>query len=87
MFELILLSPVASVDELSDALEALDALSVSVEDADAHTADEQALFGEPGMPPPQVGWARSRVVALFATEALALSAGGVLSAQDFFAGC
>ena len=34
MFELILLSPVASVDELSDALEALDALSVSVEDAE-----------------------------------------------------
>ncbi len=87
MFELILLSPVASVDELSDALEALDALSVSVEDADAHTADEQALFGEPGMPPPQAGWARSRVVALFATEALARSASSLLSAQDFFTDC
>jgi ribosomal protein L11 methyltransferase len=45
------------------------------------------LFGEPGMPPPQVGWARSRVVALFATEALAQDASDVLSAQDFFAGC
>ena len=87
MFELILLSPVASVDELSDALEALDALSVSVEDADAHTADEQALFGEPGMPPPQAGWVRSRVVALFACEALARHASGVLSVQNFFVGC
>lgn len=87
MFELILLAPVAEIEVLSDALEALDALSVSVEDADAHTAHEQALFGEPGMPPPCAGWARSRVVALFATEALARSASGLLSAQDFFAGC
>ena len=87
MFELILLAPVDEVETLSDALEALDALSVSVEDADAHTADEQALFGEPGMPPPQAGWARSRVVALFATGALAQSAGRVLFAQDFFAHC
>ena len=37
-----------------DALmDELGALSVSVEDADADTADEQALFGEPGMPAPQ----------------------------------
>ena len=87
MFELILLAPVDEVDTLSDALDALDALSVSVEDADAHTAAEQALFGEPGMPPPKAGWERSRIVALFATEALARDAAGVLSAQDFFAGC
>ena len=46
MFELILLAPVAQVESLCDALEALDALSVSVEDADAHTPAEQALFGE-----------------------------------------
>ncbi|MFZ3142158.1 50S ribosomal protein L11 methyltransferase [Polaromonas sp.] len=87
MFELILLAPVVQVETLSDALDALDALSVSVEDADAHTPAEQALFGEPGMPPPKAGWERSRIVALFATEALAKDAAEVLRAQDFFAGC
>ena len=45
--------PEAHVEDLSEALEALDALSVSVEDADAQTEHEQALFGEPGMPPPK----------------------------------
>ena len=68
MFELILLAPVDEVETLSDALDALDALSVSVEDADAQTPAEQALFGEPGMPPPKAGWERSRVVSLFQTE-------------------
>ncbi|UUZ70501.1 50S ribosomal protein L11 methyltransferase [Polaromonas sp. P2-4] len=87
MFELILLAPVDEVETLSDALDALDALSVSVEDADAQTPAEQALFGEPGMPPPKAGWERSRMVALFATEALARDAASVLEAQDFFAGC
>ncbi len=87
MFELILLAPVDSVEMLSDALDALDALSVSVEDADAHTPAEQALFGEPGMPPPKAGWERSRVVSLFATEALARDAAGVLALREFFAGC
>ena len=35
MFELGLVCPEASVTDISEALEALDALSVSVEDADA----------------------------------------------------
>ena len=87
MFELILLAPVAQVEILSEALDALDALSVSVEDADAQTPAEQALFGEPGMPPPKAGWERSRVVSLFSDEAGARDAATVLSAQDFFAGC
>ncbi|MGC1174336.1 50S ribosomal protein L11 methyltransferase [Polaromonas sp.] len=87
MFELILLAPVAQVETLSEALDALDALSVSVEDADAQTAAEQALFGEPGMPPPKAGWERSRVVSLFSEEAGARDAAVVLAAQDFFAGC
>ena len=43
MFELILLAPVDEVEILSEALDALDALSVSVEDADAQTPAEQAL--------------------------------------------
>ena len=87
MFELRLLVPEAAVEAVSDALEALDALSVSVEDADAQTDAEQALFGEPGMPPPKDGWQRSRVIALFATEPQARDAAVLLSAQDFFAGC
>ena len=87
MFELVLLVPESGVENVSDALDALDALSVSVEDADAHTDDEHALFGEPDMPPPKAGWNRSRVVSLFATEALALEAAELLKAQDFFADC
>ena len=87
MFELVLLVPESSVEAVSDALDALDALSVSVEDADAQTDHEQALFGEPDMPPPKAGWNRSRVVSLFATETLALDAAELLKAQDFFAGC
>ncbi len=87
MFELILLAPVDEVETLSDALDALDALSVSVEDADAQTPAEQALFGEPGMPPPKAGWERSRVVSLFQTEEQARNAAQLLSLQDFFAEC
>ncbi len=87
MFELSLLCPEERVDVLSDALDALDALSVSVEDADAQTPAEQALFGEPGMPPPKDGWQRSRMVALFAQESGAKEAATLLQAQDFFEGC
>ncbi|NBQ88308.1 MAG: 50S ribosomal protein L11 methyltransferase [Betaproteobacteria bacterium] len=87
MFELRLLASEPCVEPVGDALEALDALSVSVEDADAHTEAEQALFGEPGMPPPRAGWSRSRVVALFADEAQAQAAARLLVVQDFFAGC
>ena len=87
LFELVLLAPVDTVEILSEALDALDALSVSVEDADAHTPAEQALFGEPGMPPPKSGWERSRVVALFASEALAREASDLLALQAFFEGC
>lgn len=81
------MAPEDRVEMLGDALDALDALSVSVEDADAQTDAEQALFGEPGMPPPKEGWQRSRVIALFADEALAKEAASVLALQDFFEGC
>lgn len=87
MYELSLLCPEDRVDVLSDALDALDALSVSVEDADAQTPAEQALFGEPGMPPPKDGWQRSRMVALFAQETVARQAAVLLGAQDFFEDC
>jgi ribosomal protein L11 methyltransferase len=87
MFELRLMCPEDRVENLSDALDALDALSVSVEDADAKTDAEQALFGEPGMPAPKGGWNRSRVVALFETEEQAREAATLLQAQDFFDTC
>jgi ribosomal protein L11 methyltransferase len=87
MHELTLLCPRDKVDVLSEALEALDALSVSVEDADADSVSEQALFGEPGMPAPSEGWERSRLVAMFQSQDAAHEAARLLAAQDFFAGC
>nr|WP_180318059.1 50S ribosomal protein L11 methyltransferase [Delftia acidovorans] len=87
MFELSLLCPEDRVETVSDALDALDALSVSVEDADAQTEAEQALFGEPGMPPPKDGWQRSRLVALFPSQQAAEEARDLLLPQDFFEGC
>src|ERR1700751_2383849 len=55
-------------EALSDALLELGALSVSVEDADADTPDEQPLFGEPGLTPDRTAWQHSRVIALLAPE-------------------
>jgi len=81
------MSPEGRVEQLCDALDVLDALSVSVEDADAQTDAEQALFGEPGMPPPKEGWQRSRVISLFLGQEQAQAALQLLTAQDFFADC
>ncbi|MDR3100487.1 MAG: 50S ribosomal protein L11 methyltransferase [Paraburkholderia sp.] len=55
-------------EELSDALLELGALSVSVEDADADTPDEQPLFGEPGLTPERTAWQHSRVIALIGDD-------------------
>ena len=52
-------------EALADALLEYGALSVSIEDADAGTADERPQFGEPGAQT-QLGWERSRVLALVA---------------------
>ncbi len=87
MFELVLRCPQNQLGPLSDALDTLDALSVSVEDADAHTDAEEALFGEPGMPAPQEGWQRSMVCALYNSQALAKDALTILQQQEFFALC
>ena len=84
MFELTLRAPQALVEPVSDALaDELDALSVSVEDADAGNAAERALFGEPGLPPPAPGWERSTLRALFETEQQAEHAAARLQAQDW----
>lgn len=87
MLELSILVPEAEVETVSDALMALDALSVSVEDADEGTDLEQARFGEPGMPLSEVAWVHSRIKSLFPDEATAAHAQRVLLLQDFFAQC
>lgn len=58
----------AHAEALSDALLALGALSVGVEDADAGTERETPQFGEPGSSPAPL-WAHSRVIALFEKDA------------------
>ena len=84
MHELVMRLPEALVESVSEALvEELDALSVSVADADAGTQAEQALFGEPGMPAPRGGWQRSELTALFADETQATEAATLLLAQDW----
>ena len=87
MLELVLRAPEALVEPLSDVLsDELQALSVSVEDADADSASEQAIFGEPGMPAPREAWARSTIKALFETEEEATEAATLLLAQDWASG-
>jgi ribosomal protein L11 methyltransferase len=83
LYELVLVCREDDVETVSDALMEVDALSVSVEDADADTDAEKALFGEPGMPAPKSGWQRSVVRALFATEAEATDCVTLLLAQDW----
>ncbi len=84
MHELVLRVSEALVEPVSDALiDDLDALSVSVEDADAGTSAEQALFGEPGLPAPKPGWERSTLRALFESETAADLAAAALLAQPW----
>ncbi len=83
LHELILICREEDVETVSDALMEIESLAVSVEDADADTPIENALFGEPGMPAPKAGWDRSVVKALFETEAQATEAATLLLAQDW----
>jgi len=84
MVELLLAAPETCVERVSDALiDELEALSVSVEDADADSDAEHALFGEPGMPSPRAGWRRSLLRALFTDETQATAAVTLLLAQDW----
>ncbi len=85
LFELALVCREADVEIVSDALMEIDALAVSVEDADADTDAERALFGEPGMPAPKAGWDRSVVKALFPSEAEGTEAATLILAQDWAA--
>jgi ribosomal protein L11 methyltransferase len=84
MHELVLRTSEIWVEPVSDALmHELDALSVSVEDADIETDAETALFDEPGMPALREAWQRSTMRALFADETLATTAATLLLAQDW----
>jgi ribosomal protein L11 methyltransferase len=86
MDELVLRVNEALVESVSDALcDELGALAVSVEDAQADSDAERAMFGEPGMPPPRAGWSQSTVRALFDDAAQATHAATLLLAQDWAA--
>lgn len=86
MHELVLRVDEALVEPVSDALgDELGALAVSVEDADAGGDAEQALFGEPGLPPARGAWQHSTVRALFDDDAAATGAATLLLAQDWAA--
>lgn len=56
-------------DSLSDCLLEAGAISVSVEDADEGTDEEQPIFGEPGIGTVESAWKRSRIVALLEAAA------------------
>jgi ribosomal protein L11 methyltransferase len=84
MHELVLRVGESLVEPVSDALgDELGALAVSVEDADADSTAERALFGEPGMPAARAAWTQSTVRGLFADESLATEAATLLLAQDW----
>ncbi|MCS6762910.1 MAG: 50S ribosomal protein L11 methyltransferase [Candidatus Protistobacter heckmanni] len=75
--EILMELPSDQAEAWSDALLDAGALSVSVEDARAGEADEDALFGEPGMEATANAWRLSRLTALVADEAADGSAGGL----------
>jgi ribosomal protein L11 methyltransferase len=60
--------PERDADAFGDALLEAGALAVSVEDADAGTAAEQPIFGEPGTAP-EAGWSRNVLRALVDADA------------------
>ena len=84
MHELVLTANEELVEPVSQALmNELDALSVSVEDADVDTAAEQALFGEPDLPVEHQAWQRSTLRALFVDDSRATAAATLLLAQGW----
>lgn len=86
MFELVLQVAQDRVEQASDLLsDSMEALSVSVEDADAGSPQERALFGEPGMPAPGPGWQRSTLRALFEDEESTTQAAAFLLGQPWAA--
>jgi len=82
MHALTLLVAATEVDALCDRLcDELDALSASIEDADAGTANEAPVFDEPGVASTST-WQRARISALFADEGAATAAATALAATS-----
>lgn len=88
--ELSFLASAEDAERWSDALLEAGALSVQAEDADADSPDEQAIYGEPGMPVARAGWHRTRLTALLEAEQLpedllaaAAQACGLTPPRDF----
>lgn len=61
LLELTLAADERSAEALADALVEAGAMSVSLEDANAETPDEQPLFGEPGLVPQRHAWKANRL--------------------------
>ncbi len=81
MHALTLVAPAAAVESICDLLdEAMPALAVSVEDADAGSPAEQPVFDEPGIGSTGA-WQRALINALFASEAEATAAATLLAAS------
>jgi ribosomal protein L11 methyltransferase len=82
MHALTLRVPAPSVDAVCDLLaEELEALSTSIEDADAGSADEEPVFDEPGVAA-TAAWRNARGVALFVDEAAATAAAAAVGAVE-----
>lgn len=54
----------SAAEALSDALLDAGALSVGIEDADADTASEEPLYGEPGLTPERAAWRQNLLLVL-----------------------
>jgi ribosomal protein L11 methyltransferase len=63
--ELVLTVAADAAEPFADALLAAGALAVSIEDAEADTPGEAALYGEPGAEPARRAWNCNRVIAQF----------------------
>jgi ribosomal protein L11 methyltransferase len=70
-----------AVEPLADALLEAGALAVSVEDVDEGSDAERPLYGEPGLAPGGIGWAQSRLLVLFESDAAADAALSLLVAE------
>ena len=81
MHALTLLVAASEADALCDRLcDELDALSASIEDADAGTVNEAPVFDEPGVASTST-WRRARISALFDDDGAATAAAAALAAR------